>query len=191
MKEHSEVVNRLSTAKTESSRAVMTRSSTGNNGKSRSRENGFIRGDRISHSSMTPLDSLYKSSYPRYPTFPSIYQTKYDHDFQYVPWPAIICKREYTPPPDYSKFKVGKSSYTEEFQPREPMKNTIIAPLSRYRVNKPHPRIHNVQNYPDANRWIWSAPENPLQMERTSTTAERVRKWQRNLEPQFHRWNSR
>ena len=64
-------------------------------------------------------------------------------------------RREYTPPPDYSQFKVGKSSYTEEFKPREPMKNTMIAPLSRYRVNKPHPRIHNVQNYPNAVSSSW------------------------------------
>ena len=62
-------------------------------GKLSSRENHFIRGERVSHSGMTPLDSLYKSAHPRYPTFPSIYQSKYAHDFQYVPWPTLICKR--------------------------------------------------------------------------------------------------
>merc|ERR1712141_210345 len=114
MKERVETENRFSTAKTESSRSILTRSSTGKDGKLSSRENHFIRGERVSHSGMTPLDSLYKSSHPRYPTFPSIYESKYAHDFQYVPWPAFICKREYTPPPDYSQFKVGKSSYNEE-----------------------------------------------------------------------------
>ncbi|XP_065058689.1 uncharacterized protein LOC135686393 [Rhopilema esculentum] len=186
--------DRVSTTKTVSSRSLPTRSSAGqeNFGNVTSRNN-FIRGEIVSQSGMTPLDSLYKSAYPRYPTFPSIYETKYARDFQYIHWPAEICKREYTPPADYSKFKFAKSRYSEEFLPREPMKNKMITPVSKNRMNKPHPRMRVVQNYPDAQRWIWSAPENSAskQIERTSTTAERVRKWQRNLEPQGHRWNSR
>eukprot|EP00794_Sanderia_malayensis_P007287 gene7287-8101_t len=102
---------------------------------------------------MTPLSALYRSSYPRYPAFPSIYESKYAHDFKYTFWPVERCKREYPPPQDYSKFKFARSHYTEEFHPKGPVNNKMATPVSRHRLNNPHPRIHVVQDYPDAKEY--------------------------------------
>ncbi len=62
-------------------------------GTSISENHEFIRGERVSQTAMTPLSALYRSAYPRYPAFPSIYESKYSHDFKYTFWPVERCKR--------------------------------------------------------------------------------------------------
>lgn len=180
----STAISRPKTQKTDASRNAAT---------SITSRQSFVRGERVSQSAMTSLSALYNPAYSRYPTFPSIYESKYAHDFKYTFWPVEKTKREYKLPPDYSKFKFGQSHYTEEFPQKGPVNNQMITPISRHRMNNPHPRMRIVQDYPDSQRWIWSSPEhtNNMQDTRTSTTAERVRKWQRDSEPKWHRWNSR
>ena len=46
----------------------------------------FVDGEAVRLEGVRSLSALYRPSYKKYPTFPSIYETKYQHDYRYVPF---------------------------------------------------------------------------------------------------------
>ena len=49
---------------------------------------GFISGEKMSNGKVRTLSALYRPTFEKLPTFPSIYKTKYQNDFKYIPFPV-------------------------------------------------------------------------------------------------------
>ncbi|XP_066935070.1 uncharacterized protein [Clytia hemisphaerica] len=151
-------------------------------------EPGYISGERISNGNVRTLSALYRPTFQKFPTFPSIYQTKYQNDFKYIPFPIAS---DFKPQPVrsiYTEFKFGTSSYCQQYQmdhadlkikqwQRKPL------PTSRHRHNNPHPSLKLVQNHPQHARWSWSRLEDHRSAQ-SSTNNEHQK-------VKYHRWNSR
>lgn len=146
----------------------------------------FLRGDCVPISPVRALSALYRPTFSKYPSFPSIYKTKYQRDFEYIPFPIPSSFKMTPAKMDNSGFKIGNTSYTDDFHSKDIPKKPVIVPESRHRRNNPHPSIQFAQNYPNHVQFIWKKLE-----DRSSSKDGSLPNMSLSHEPRWHRWNSR
>lgn len=151
---------------------------------------GFISGERVSGSACRGISALYRAKFHKYPTFPSIYESKYQHDFKHVPFPQSRAYEPTNQRSDYSKFQIGSSSYNEQFNgPKmNSLNHATIKPLHATPRHNPQPRMKVIFNNPNEPKWIWNS------LERCNTTGkggEAVGHRGYAAGWKYHRWNSR
>ena len=147
---------------------------------------GYIKGESVSGSGLRSLSALYRSKFKKYPTFPSIYETKYQHDFKHTPFPQSPAYRPTPVKSDYSRFKFGSSMYKEQFSSSNQLasnfnvKPTYIRATPRH---NPQPNVLIVSKNPNE---VWGITGRSC----TANQQQGLRQMKLNND-KYHRWNSR
>lgn len=165
----------LSTQQTESTIKSRTSRQTGE-----SRESSYVTGECINNARVRTLSELYRPTFHKYPTFPSIYESKYQRDFRYAPFPVPHSCKDAPERTKYLGCGFGQTTYKNEFQHANTQLRRKPLPFSPHRKNNPQPRM-TFTHYPNQTRWVWSQLEGK-QINNTGIL--------KNF-PKIHRWNSR